>query len=209
MPKKTGPKPTFAAHDAVLAAMDIGLDDFTLSEVARRLGVATPSLYRVISSREDLVGMCLDHINSEMLRKAEGIDGTWQECMRQMADLFWSELEQVKGLNQVLLGGATAHMHFSELFDFIGQTVLSRGFQGGAPRVMFALDFISDTVLAAHLQVSAMHEHFGGTLPSNEEASEQPDENSFRFVPSQHWAERGWLDRKVTFIISGLEKNLD
>lgn len=213
MSKKTGPKPTFTATDAVRAATEIGLGNFTLSEVARRLGVATPSLYRVISSREDLVGMCLDDVNSEMLRRAQTIDGTWQDCIREMTNLLWSMLEEVKGLDRVLLG-ATAHTHFVQLFEFIGKMILERGFHGGPSRVIFALDFVSDTVLAAHLQLVALREHLGDELPENPEAhTPESDtaavENEFRIVPTQQWGERGWVDRKVDFIIAGFEKNLD
>ena len=57
---KLGRKPAFDAADVVAAAIAEGIDKFTLSAVARRLGVVTGAIYRTFPSRDDLVIACLD-----------------------------------------------------------------------------------------------------------------------------------------------------
>lgn len=54
--RKTGPKPKFSAADVIDAVLEIGLDRFTMAQVAKKVGVGAPSLYRIYESREDLVG---------------------------------------------------------------------------------------------------------------------------------------------------------
>jgi len=44
--KRTGPRPGFTRNDVVEAALELGIADFTLTAVAKRLGVAVSGLYR-------------------------------------------------------------------------------------------------------------------------------------------------------------------
>ena len=53
--RKTGPKPKFTSEDAVMAALHLGIDRFTIAGVATQLGVATSAVYRLFDSRDALV----------------------------------------------------------------------------------------------------------------------------------------------------------
>ena len=52
--RKTGPKPKFTSEDAVMAALRLGIDRFTIAGVATQLGVATSAVYRLFDSRDAL-----------------------------------------------------------------------------------------------------------------------------------------------------------
>ena len=47
--RPTGPRPGFSRDDVVDAALELGIADFTLTAVAKRMGVAVSGLYRTIS----------------------------------------------------------------------------------------------------------------------------------------------------------------
>lgn len=78
--RRTGPKPGFTYEDVVTVALEIGIRDFTLAEVAKRLGVGTPALYRAIDSRDDLLRGCLRRLARE--NDLSVPDGDWRELMR-------------------------------------------------------------------------------------------------------------------------------
>jgi len=63
--RRVGRPPKYSAEDAVLAALRLGIADFTMSDVARALGVTTPALYRRFPGRADLTDACFRHILSD------------------------------------------------------------------------------------------------------------------------------------------------
>ena len=71
--RPTGPRPGFSRDDVVDAALEIGIAEFTLTAVAKHLGVAVSGLYRTISSREDLLAACLERIAAEVDVPAAGL----------------------------------------------------------------------------------------------------------------------------------------
>lgn len=76
------------------------------------------------------------------------------------------------------------------------------GFPGDHARIEFALDFIFDTTVSTHYQVVAVRRDFDKMKETS------GDETTF-FTPEDSWLDRGWLDRKLRFIIAGLKAELD
>ncbi|MDK8353019.1 TetR/AcrR family transcriptional regulator [Actinotignum sanguinis] len=94
--KKTGPKPTFTADEAIDAVFEIGLDRFTLGQVAEKLGVATSALYRLFKSREDLMEACLARVSSEYPPpEGESADA----LLRDYANKVWELMDTHPGLD--------------------------------------------------------------------------------------------------------------
>ncbi|AEG84868.1 TetR/AcrR family transcriptional regulator [Corynebacterium ulcerans] len=195
---KTGPKPRFNEQDAINAALSIGLETFTLAQVAKKLGVGTSSLYRVISSRDDLVADCLKYIAKESL--LEDSDCMWDQLFLKQVDLLWELFERYPGLDHTLITMPTATRYFQEFFEkFTGQ-LRRAGFPGDKKRMEFAIDFIFDTVVSTHYQIVAVRRHY--------KEIEVEEERAF-FLPEPSWIERGWMDKKIHFILDGLGKGLD
>ncbi|KAB1504064.1 TetR/AcrR family transcriptional regulator [Corynebacterium sp. 320] len=197
---RTGPKPRFGESDAVHAALELGLDTFTLASVARRLNVGTSSLYRVISSREDLVTMCLRHIIDHMQWSPEV--AAWDRQLLEASDSIWDLMEQYPGLDHTLINSPGAALHFQDFFQKQASRLVYGGFPGDHDRIEFALDFILDTTISTHYQLVAVRRNFDSMKAAAGQSTEF-------FTPEDSWLDRGWLDRKLQFIIAGLKAGLD
>ena len=211
--RKTGPRPTFSVEDAVDAAMALGMDRFTLNAVARELGVSTPSLYRVIESRDHLAHLCLARAASRIAFLAAPIDANqpWQDILRAYTRSFWQALEEHPGLAQSILGNPGAHAHVQPyLRELIGALTAS-DFPGGREEIMFVIDFLGDLTLVTHIGVVPMRAAGTSGEAGLQTARRMIAESAARSrEPSvleveDSWAESGWLDRKVEFLIAALE----
>lgn len=209
---RTGPKPRFTREQAVQVALEIGIEQFTLGQVAQRLGVSPPSLYRVAASREELQDACLQRIVHGMaLSGGVSAISSWQEALRHLAQVLWQAMEDHPGLDRVVLQRPEAFVHLSEPLRAFLEHVLALGFPRGRSQLLRAVDFIADTVHATHLTVARLRDvdESGQRVVDRlaeelrEEASAHGAEVLYEADPS--WTERGFLDGKVAFIIAGLE----
>jgi AcrR family transcriptional regulator len=83
-----GPAPTHSRDEIVAAAIAIadadGLAAVSMRSVAARLGTGAASLYRYLSSRDDLLDLMADRVATE-LRPYPEPDGDWLDAMLQVA----------------------------------------------------------------------------------------------------------------------------
>jgi AcrR family transcriptional regulator len=96
---RTGRPARFTGEDAVHAALDLGIADFSLAQVARRLGVTTPALYRVFPSRDALVEACLHRI-FDPLPLPDG-DAHWRTLLDGFGTQLWEQFTRNPGLHEV------------------------------------------------------------------------------------------------------------
>lgn len=89
--RRSGRKPVFSAEDVVREAFDMGLDHFSLSAIARRLGVGASALYRVYDSREAVLDACMVTVAAEFHNIEDLIDrdADWQPVLRSWAAEYW------------------------------------------------------------------------------------------------------------------------
>lgn len=200
--RKVGRKPAFTAADVVAAAIAEGIDRFTLSAVADRLGVVTTAIYRLFPSREDLVIACLDAAGATIALPEPGM--RWREALRLWADECWRLCEEYPGLNRAVYVHPTAPTRIERVFRAYAENL---GAQGRTPRqVMFALDFIGDTVLASHLGVEAMRRVDENGRSGLDAVRDAVDPNAF-LRPEESWTGREVMDTKIEFILTGLEEH--
>lgn len=205
--RKTGPKPSFQRSDAVDAALRIGLHRFTLSGIAKELGVGTSTLYRVISSRDELVGLCLDAIAHTVLplpAVGEQTGNTWRSVLKAFAHSLWDVLERHAGLDHVLVSTPSAFEHFVPVVDNLEAQLHRAGFPPERQRFDFAIDIIGDTVLTTHLQVGYVRDYYAAT-PLPHDMSHDHSVLS----PSPQWLDKGNLAMKIEFILRGIEAGHD
>ncbi|MGW4070492.1 TetR/AcrR family transcriptional regulator [Nocardia grenadensis] len=200
--KKVGRKPAFTEDDVIRAAMEEGIDTFTLAAVAGRVGVVTTAIYRLFPSRDDIVVACLDRIAATFERPEPGAD--WRDTLRLWADECWRLCEEYPGLERVVYSYAPA---FTRIADVLGDYAASMAAhditQGQA---MFALDFIGDTVFACHQGVESMRATDDSGATGLERVRSALGEADTRGIqPRESWQKRGTTDIKVEFIIAGLE----
>lgn len=203
--RKTGPKPSFTRDDVVDAALAVGIDTFTLAQVAQRIGVVTSAVYRRFDSRNDLLDACLARAASTIVVPDPGMG--WQDVCRLWAGECWRVCEDFPGLARVIYSYAPA---FANVGGVALSYVAALAEHGVSDRQAgFALDFLGDTVLACRLGIESMRAVDADGVRGLDRAKDAVDrtvpENPFR--PDDTWADRGFMDVKVDFIIRGLEQH--
>jgi len=113
-----GRPPRVSAAGIVAAAIDIGLSRVTLAEVAARLGVTVPALYRHVRNRDEIVKLAAIQLTVRRAQPA-GAARHWSEVVRGcavgMVELFTAEPQLIcEVMNGTL--GPDAEMEFVEQF---------------------------------------------------------------------------------------------
>lgn len=203
--RKTGPKPKFSKADVVDAAFAVGIADFTLAQVARQLSVATSAVYRIFDSRDELVHACLSRAAAE-IAAAFDPDLSWQEALLLWADRCWSMYERYPGLSLTILRHPSAVIHMEDHLKRFVEFLTAAGLPQES--AAFAIDFIGDTVITTHIGVSAMRNvNDSGQRELDTIFARTSDDAVFK--PDEGWADRGFLDKKLKFIITGLANELE
>lgn len=116
---RLGRPPRVNAQAIVQAAIEIGLDGVTLKQVADRLGVAVPTLYRHVRSRDELVRMAAFQITlSRALPDDAGAH--WSELAQRYAEsLFESFLAEPQLIGELLKGRLGPHAEVDVLEQFL------------------------------------------------------------------------------------------
>ncbi|MBM9463641.1 TetR/AcrR family transcriptional regulator [Aeromicrobium sp. YIM 150415] len=201
--RKVGRKPAFTADDVVAAAVAEGVDRFTLSAVAERLGVVTAAIYRLFGSREDLVTACLDAAGATIVLPEPA--ASWRDTLRRWADECWRVCEDYPGLSRLVYAYPAAPTRIENVFKAYADHLAA---QGKTPRqAMFALDFIGDTVFASHLGVESMRAVDEDGRTGLDTVRDAIGESGSPLHPEESWTTRKAMDTKIEFILTGLEQN--
>jgi AcrR family transcriptional regulator len=124
---RVGRPPRVSARDIIAAAIEIGLEGVTLKQVADRLDVAVPTLYRHVRSRDELVRLAAFELTL-VRRLPDGADLHWSEIATGYAvSLFESFVSEPQLIHEVMKGrlGPEAEVDFLERFL---EAVGSQGF---------------------------------------------------------------------------------
>lgn len=195
--RPTGRRPAFSRQDVVDAALEIGVNDFTLTAVAQRLGVAPSALYRTIDSREGLMRACLAELATRLRFQPDPV--SWRRNAHNQADALWTLLESAHGLDQLLLTVPWSAEYFAGTVTAAHDAFVASGM---SPQdAALAVDTISDTVISAHVSVAALRSSWNGDPAAPAGFARLPA----AFEPDASWLERGWLDRKIELILDGLQ----
>lgn len=196
--RKTGPKPRFSFNDVIDAAIPLGIDTFTISAVAAKLGVAAPAVYRIFDSREALANACLERATASLDWPSDAPD--WETLLHRWCDEAWTMCERFPGIDKLLMTTTSTFSHFENGYVSVVVRLGEFGFTAG--QAVFALDLLTDIVLSSHMNIAelrAVDEDGRSNFSKSFEAF-----SSGLFVPDESWTERGFLDVKIDFIIAGL-----
>lgn len=208
--RKTGPKPQFSVSEIAECALQLGLDRFTMGQLARELGIVPSAIYRYVESREDLVMQALARAGRLLRPPAPGT--IWQDVLRTMTDDMWNMFEYYPRLAIALSQTPGAHVHIQKYMRAVVDALVDGGIPGGRERALFAFDFVGDTVMGQRIFLDEMAElNEDGTSGLDrarqrfEESPYAPVGEDVMYYPDDEWVSRQPLDRKVEFIISALE----
>lgn len=197
--RRPGRRPAFTARDVVDAALAEGVDHFTLSAVAGRLGVATPAIYRLYPSRDGIVDAALDVIAATI--RTPDLGAHWRDILAFWAEEIWRTCETFSGLNRVVYSYPTAFAHLEDVVGVYVAALVANGKTAG--QAVFALDFIGDTVMSSHLGAEAMRSEDADHARALDRIRDELSDES-AMTPDEGWAGRSFMDAKVAFIIAAL-----
>ena len=218
----------FTRDDVVTAALEIGVDRFTMGKVARRLGVSTADLGRTVSSRDDLLVACLERVSADVTLPPTGL--SWQDYLRQLSDSLWDVLDANPGLDHTLIDLAWAYVPFMSVAKRAHNALVSGGLR--SEDAYLALNYTLSTVLTSHQQAAAMaetveserqpgrsergidiatrmwDERFGGSsaalgMHRSHHLHSGDDADRVPFRPKESWLDRGAMAPKLEVIIGG------
>ncbi|MGH8453857.1 MAG: TetR family transcriptional regulator, partial [Nevskiales bacterium] len=116
---RLGRPPRVNAQAIIQAAIEIGLDGVTLKQVADRLGVAVPTLYRHVRNRDELVRLAAFQITLSRALPADP-GAHWSELARRYAEsLFESFLAEPQLIGELLKGRLGPHAEVDVLEQFL------------------------------------------------------------------------------------------
>lgn len=193
--KKTGPKPRFSRQDVIDAALDIGINSFTMAAVASRLGVAAPAVYRLFDGRDDVTRACLVEVVAEMPRPDE--DADWEAVIRHWAERTWETSEKYPGLARLLMSSPENYEHIRDGLQSMLTTVVDRGFTPG--QAAFALDLVLGMTLSSFLGGSSVRSAVADVAVAAEAQGREFDRSSMER------SDREIFEYKLQFIIDGMK----
>lgn len=199
-----GRKPNFSKQQVIDAAIAEGIATFTLKGVASHLGVRPSAMYRIFASREELQAAAIMHLFSQVTLIPTDT-ATWQEGLRHMVDAQWELLICYPGLATAFLQNRQAQVLVMPHATQAIRQIASLGIPGGTKAAAFAMDFIGDTVLVT---VVSMELYLDDRTHEVDPQAVEDFAHTDDPFGIQHLGQRGFLDRKVDFIIAGMEQHI-
>lgn len=194
--KRTGPKPLFLAEDLLDAAVDVGLDDFTFTSIARKLGVSTPSLYRIVRTKDDVARLCFRLMSQRMDMPSTwdlGENPGWRDALNYFREQFYDALLSNTGAAIVSYSIPMPQAVFQDYFYELAELLKELGMPGSEEEIDFLLDTLFHT-LVAHVAADHYFAHpkkkiSGAEDPTHVlrmEAGEHPRRGMFDIPDPEH-----------------------
>ncbi|WP_308443632.1 NAD(P)H-dependent oxidoreductase [Actinomyces capricornis] len=215
------PAAGISRDEVVTAALEIGIDSFTMGKVARRLGVHPRDLERTVSSRDDVVVACLERATADLRLPRAGLD--WPDHLRYLADSIWTMLEAHPGLDHTLIDVPWAYVPFMPAAKRSHTALVEAGLR--REDAYLALSYLADTVLTAHRSATAMRspeptgergidaatrmwdERFGqggASFGLEGRSGHRGEAEPVPFRPEESWVDAASLGSKIEVLIEGL-----
>jgi AcrR family transcriptional regulator len=116
---RVGRPPRVSARAIIQAAAEIGLENVTLKQVADRLGVGIATLYRHVSSRDEMVRLAAFQITLNRVLPESGARH-WSELATRYAEsLYESFLAEPQLIGELLKGRLGPHAEVDVLEQFL------------------------------------------------------------------------------------------
>lgn len=154
--RKTGPKPRFERDDVIEAALRLGLDRFTLGDIAVQLGVSTSTLYRTIRSRDDIIEAALTRVADEL--HAPDPEADPQTMLTSLATDLWTKMDTYLGLNRVFVSFPPS----VQIMNTVSVPVFNHLATHGIANPMRVVTLTWDCVVASHLRATLLNPEWHG-----------------------------------------------
>lgn len=176
------------------AALDDGIDRFSMPSVARRLGVAHSGLYRYVTDRDDLQIQAIDR--AILATQWPGDDLTWDELVRAIGDAVWAACDTYPGLDRASqMAPAPAPSMLALMAGWVA-AVERQGFS--APDAAVAVEFPIALAIDASTQMGRLRKMKETHADTGDLPVIEPYDND------EVWVGRGLYGRKLEIFIAGL-----
>ncbi|WP_456697952.1 TetR/AcrR family transcriptional regulator [Aeromicrobium sp. P5_D10] len=190
MERKPGRPRALTVDVIAQAALDDGVDQFSMPSVARRLGVAHSGLYRYVTDRDDLLIHALDR--AHRTTTWPGSDLGWEELVREIGEAVWRVCDAFPGLDRASqLASRPAPALLEQMSDWVS-TVQGQGFEPEDAAV--AVEFPISLALDSSIQMSRLRKI----------QTAHPEEILDAYSHDEVWEGRGLYSRKLDIFIAGL-----
>jgi AcrR family transcriptional regulator len=128
-PARRGRTPVYTIEQIISAAVDIadreGLAALTMREVGRSVGTGAASLYRYVSTRDELLALMVDQVNGEFLLSAPRTE-FWQQQMlelgRQARDIYRRHPWMIEALDSTPALGPNSLAYLEHTLEVLAAT---------------------------------------------------------------------------------------
>lgn len=176
------------------AALDDGIDRFSMPSVARRLGVAHSGLYRYVTDRDDLQTQAIDR--AILATQWPGDDLPWDDLVRAIGDAVWVACDTYPGLDRASqMAAAPAPTMLAMMVDWVA-AVERQGFEAADAAV--AVEFPIALAVDASTQMGRLRKMKETHADTGDLPVIEPYDND------EVWAGRGLYGRKLEIFIAGL-----
>ncbi|MBC7630664.1 TetR/AcrR family transcriptional regulator [Aeromicrobium sp.] len=200
MDRKPG-RPRALTVDAIAqAALDDGIDTFSMPSVARRLGVAHSGLYRYVTDRDDLLVQAIDR--AVVAAQWPPADLEWTELLRAIGATVWQMCETYPGFDRASLTVPRSPRAVEHWVEQYVESIHQQGFLIEDAAV--AIDFVFTLALTASAEMQRLHRI----------ETQQADGVKLKVLKAydteEVWRGKGWYDRKLDIVLAGLaQRQLD
>lgn len=126
---RLGRPPRLSRQQIIAAAIDGGVENLTVRELAARLGVAHSALYRWVRNLDELFDLISEDIIDRILPEAEPAAGTWRDWL---AELAWGMHDEFLAIPGYAARIARPHRHNPASFGRLRDAVIAAFTAAGA-----------------------------------------------------------------------------
>jgi AcrR family transcriptional regulator len=194
MDRKPGRPRALTVEQIAQAALDDGVDVFSMPSVARRLGVAHSGLYRYVADREALLITAVDRAVQTV--EWPRADQPWDELLRAIGESLWELCNRYPGIASASLTASRAAPSSIQLIESYVEQLHREGFNLEDAAV--AVSFVINVTFNASADAARIKRVGHSTV------ADANSETLKAYDTDEAHTDRGWYGRKIDIILAGL-----
>ncbi|MGJ9421913.1 TetR/AcrR family transcriptional regulator [Aeromicrobium sp. CF3.5] len=194
MDRKPGRPRALTVDQIAQAALDDGVNNFSMPSVARRLGVAHSGLYRYVADRESLLITAVDRAVNTI--EWPDADQPWDDLLRAIGDSMWELCDNFPGLDRASLSASRAAPSAVKLIEGYVAQLHREGFS--LEDSALAISFVVNQTMMSSADMVRVRANGHSTMVGSD------SELLKAYDADEAHSDRGWYTRKLQIILTGL-----
>lgn len=194
MDRKPGRPRALTVEQIAQAALDDGVNTFSMPSVARRLGVAHSGLYRYVNDRESLLITAVDRAVNTI--EWPDADQPWDDLLRAIGESLWDLCDTYPGLDRASLSASRAAPSAIKLIEGYVAQLHSEGFS--PEDAALAVSFVVNQTMMSSADMARVRANGHSAVAGSTSELLKP------YDADEAHSDRGWYTRKLEIILTGL-----